>query len=154
MGVAAVSLSLTFQRCHPLQEGELSLCLQYLLTWVVTLLGFLGMVLTELRELLAGRKKGAPPPSPDGRNAELCPSAASLWHSSVWFKVWCQLLREKLLLLNHCALRAVAPFPRKKGRILHLHREGARHLHLWNSSRGELTDVNLLQMPNLLLALD
>lgn len=35
-----------------------------------------------------------------------------------------------------------------------LHREGARHLHLWNGSRGELTDVNLLQMPNLLLALD
>lgn len=37
---------------------------------------------------------------------------------------------------------------------LHLHREGARHPHLWSSSGGELTDVNLLQMPNLLLALD
>lgn len=35
-----------------------------------------------------------------------------------------------------------------------MHREGARHLHLWNSSGGELTDVNLLQMPDLLLALD
>lgn len=35
-----------------------------------------------------------------------------------------------------------------------MQREGARHLHLWSSSGGELTDVNLLQMPNLLLALD
>lgn len=42
----------------------------------------------------------------------------------------------------------------REGRGLNLPREGARHLHLWSSSGGELTDVNLLQMPNLLLALD
>lgn len=68
-------------------------------------------------------------------------------------EVWCQLLRGKVL-LSPWALRAVAPLPRKEGRGLHLHREGARHLQLWNSSGGVLTDVNLLQMPNLLLALD
>lgn len=35
-----------------------------------------------------------------------------------------------------------------------MHGKSARHLHLWNSSRGELTDANLLQIPNLLLAPD
>lgn len=79
----------------------------------------------------------------------------SLWQSSALSLVKIMVLaaREKVL-LSHCALRAVAPLPRKEGRGLHLHREGARHLHLWNSSGGELTDVNLLQVPNLLLALD
>lgn len=115
--------------------------------------GPLGHDSLDLRELAAGRKNEPRLRCGGCRNAELCPSAASLWHSSALLQAWCHLLREEVL-LSHCALRAVAPLPRKEGRGLHLHREGARHLHLWNSSGGELTDVNLLQMPDLLLALD
>lgn len=40
--LAPVSLSLTFQRCHPVQKEECSLSLQYLLTRMITSIGLIG----------------------------------------------------------------------------------------------------------------
>lgn len=85
--------------------------MQNLLARVVASMGFLGMVLTEPRELLAGRSnpKQSPTVSVVGAacsSAGVCPSAASLWHSSV--------LLKGNVLLNRCALRAVAALPRKE----------------------------------------
>lgn len=149
-----MSLSLTSQTCHPLQKEEYSLCLQYLLTWVVTSTGFLGVVLMDTSQG-AGcwQEKGA------------TPSVCGCWLQKCWgLSISSQPLAEL------CLVKSLVPVTQRKGaaeplclegcgtsskewRGLYLHREGARHLHLWNSSGGELTDVNLLQMPNLLLAL-
>lgn len=57
------------------------------------------------------------------------------------------------MLLSHCALRAVAPLPRKEEVCICTEREPGISI-FGNSSGGELADVNLLQMPDLLLALD
>lgn len=153
--VAPASLSLTSQSCHPLQKQEYSFCLQCLLTWVITATGFLGMVLMD-RSQGSGcwQEKGA------------TPSECGCWLQKCWGLSICSQPLAEL-----CLVKSLVPVTQRKGaaeplcpegcgtsskegRGLHLHREGARHLHLWNSSGGELTDVNLLQMPNLLLALD
>lgn len=116
--------------------------------------GPLGHDHPDLRELAAGRKN-----EPRLRCGGCC------------LQKCCSLSTCSKPLAELCLVKSVVPATQRKGaaeplcpggcstsskegRGLHLQREGARHLHLWSSSGGELTDVNLLQMPNLLLALD
>lgn len=84
--------------------------------WVLTLLAFLGMALTARPQggvcWQEERATASVVTAETLRSVHLQPALGRALSCSL-LQVWCQVLREKVL-LSHCALRAVAPLPRQE----------------------------------------